>query len=272
MNDINTSTQFKTEGQPAFPVATPESENSAASSTETTSTDSTPSSEGDTKTGVDKKTDGDGEGKNFADHPRWREREQDWTKRFNEQETRHTQELEKIRKDLEAKFTPKETPKDSIDTEQAPSWFGGDENQWKEFKKWNDGLMSQAETRGAEKAMRGIEEKTQAEQKAIEQATEFFNQEVTMLETDKTINPNGDKVDRNKLLKFVLDNDLVDSKGRWNYKAGYLMMKNANPAKSADTKEKKQIAGASLDDKKAEDKATNFTTSNDFNKPGARPW
>jgi len=269
MNDIeNTGVQFKQEGQNPFAVETPGNENPSDSPTEINDTLPTPSSEGEQKPDDKKPVEGEG---NFNDHPRWKERETDWTKRFNDQEARHTAELEKIRQDLEAKFATKETP--PAGAEQVPSWFGGDEDQWKEFQSWNNSLLSEAEKRGVEKAMKGIEEKTIAEQNAIKEATDYFEAEVTALESDKTVNPQGEKVDRNKLLKFVLDNDMVDSKGRWNYKAGFLAMRGAssNPSKP-NNGERRTIAGATIDDKKSEERSSGVTTSDDFNKPGARPW
>ena len=70
-----------------------------------------------------------------------------------------------------------------------------------------------------------------------------------------------------------MDNDLVDSKGRWNYKAGFLMMKGSSTTSKNNTiDEKKKIAGATVTGDKTETKPPQYTTSDDFKKPGARPW
>ena len=266
MNE-NTMTQFKTEGSPAFPVENTENANSTASSTvdKTNETNQTGSSDQDKKTDADK-TGGED---NFADHPRWKERESDWTKRFNEQEERHTGELTKIREDIEQRFSTK--PADA--PAEVPSWFGGDEKQWQEFQSWNHALVSKAKDEARTEALKEVETKGAAKQKAIEDATTYFTETVAVIETDKAINPDGTKVDRNKLLKFVLDNDLVDSKGRWNYRAGFQMMKAGVTSTKADaTNDRKQIAGATTSENRAETKPPAYMTSTDFTKPGARPW
>lgn len=255
-------TEFRTEGQPAFPVENKENDNSSESSTEKTDGDQTQSDAGDQNADVKKDDTKD----NLADHPRWQEREKDWTKRFNDQETRHTQEIEQIRKDIESKFEKK---RENLAESDVPEWFGGDAKAWEQYKSHEESRLNQAE----ERALKRLEEKADKEQKAISDATAYFNESITSIESDKTINPEGKKVDRNKLLKFVLDNELVDTKGRWNYKAGFLMMKgNVSSAKTDSIDEKKKIASASTTDNRAEVKPGEFMTSDDFKKPGARPW
>src|SRR3990167_7450844 len=228
-----------------------EKENSADSSTEETDTNSTDSSDQDKKQ-TEKK-----EGENFADHPRWKERENDWTKRFNDQETRHTQEIETIRKDIETRFEKK---REDLADADVPAWFGGDAEAWTQYKAHEDARLQEAEDR----AIKRLEEKAEKQQKAIDEATNYFNDEVKALESDKELNPEG-KVDRNKLLKFTIENDLVDSKGRWNYKAAFKLMKaGVTNAKNDSTEEKKKIAAATTSEKTAETKVSNVKTSADF--------
>ena len=96
----NNSTQFKTEGQPAFPVANEENGNSAASSAgEKTNADQTGSA--DQNNQQQQNQNGGEQNKGFADDPRWKEREADWDKRFNEQETRHVGEVQKFREGVD---------------------------------------------------------------------------------------------------------------------------------------------------------------------------
>ena len=260
-------TQSTSDEKPVFPLdADKEKENFANSSKEKTDTNSTDSSNQDKKKTEDKKGGED----NFADHPRWKERETDWTKRFNEQETRHVDEIAKLRQEIDEKYGKKNTGSESV---QVPAWFGGDEDAWKEYlgflEKQNEGILTKAE----ERALNRITAKQTEEQKAIDVATTYFNESVATIESDKTINPDGTKVDRNKLLKFTLDNDLVDSKGRWNYRAAFQLMKaGVTSTKNNSTDEKKKIAAATTSENRAEEKKAGFTTSADFAKPGARPW
>jgi len=250
-----------------FPLdADKEKDNSSDSSKDKTDTNSSGSSDQDKKEDGNKK-----ESDNFADHPRWKEREDDWTKRFNEQETRHVDELAKLREDIDTKIAGVKT--DKTESIAVPAWFGGDEDAWNEYlgflEKQNEGILTKAE----ERALSRITAKQTEEQKAIDVATTYFNESVTAIESDRTINPDGTKVDRNKLLKFTLDNDLVDSKGRWNYRASFQLMKaGATSAKNDSTDEKKKIAAATTSENRAEEKKAGFTTSADFAKPGARPW
>uniref|UniRef100_A0A6H1ZQI6 Uncharacterized protein n=1 Tax=viral metagenome TaxID=1070528 RepID=A0A6H1ZQI6_9ZZZZ len=262
-------TQMNVEGQSAFPTDIKENDNSTESSTvqdqKETNADQTGSSD-QNKNQTENK---DGGAENLTDHPRWKERESDWTKRFNDQEERHTAELAKFREDIDKRFdsTKSATPV------EVPSWFGGDDDQWLEFQSWNQSLVGKAKDEARAEALNEIETKSAAKQKAIDDATTYFQEQVTALETDKTISPDGVKVDRNKLLKFVLDNDLVDSKGRWNYRAGFQMMKSGVTSVKADaTKDRKQIAGATTSENRAETKQSAYATSTDFNKAGNRPW
>ena len=256
-------TEFRKEGEPAFQTDKEKDNSGDSSPEEETDTDQTLSSEED-KNQTDKNKD-DGEKKDLDDHPRWREREADWKRRFNKQEERQTEEIAKLREEFEDKIG-KVKPKES---EKLPSWFGGDEMAWEEYQRDLDERIGKAK----EGAVKEITAKSEAEQKAIDEATTYFRDEVATIESDKDLNPGGQKVDRNKLLKFVLDNDLVDSKGRWNYKAGYKLMKaGMTSVKDKGIDEKKKIAGATTDEHHAEDKPKAFKTSEDFKNPQERPW
>ena len=236
-----------------------ENDNSSESSPEEITTDPNQSQEGQ-NSGADNKG-----GKGFADDPRWQERENDWKTRFNDQETRHTTELQRLREDFDVRLEKigQAAPKNPT---KIPAWFNGDEDQWAQFNEYNKSLVDQARS----EALKEIESRSAADQKSIDDATKYFVESITSIESDKTLNPQNEKIDRNKLLKFVLDNDLVDSKGRWNYKAGYMMMKG-NPTKP-NTQDRKKLAGATTSDNQGEEKPSEFATSEDFKKPGARPW
>lgn len=274
------ATQFKTEGQPAFPVTDTENANSAASSTgEQTNTEQT-QSQGGEQTQAQSKDGGAGQQEDggLLDHPRWKEREADWTKRFNDQEARHVEELQKLREEITAKIGGNTQGKEAqaaatITPGQVPSWFGGDEQQWAEFQQWNNGLLSQAKAEARSEALDEIKSKSEAEQKAIDEATTYMNTEITAIESDKELNPKGEKIDRNKLFKIAHDFKLVDTEGRWNWRAAYLISKNQfTSSKNASTEERKAIANATISDNRGETKPAPYATSADFSKPGARPW
>lgn len=277
-----TSTEFPREGRPAFPVEDKGTDKPAESLPAKTDTTQTPSPEGEqTPADPNKGQDGGdkgGEDKNrgFADDPRWQERETDWKNRFNDQEKRHVEEMTKLREEitkLTSAVAPKGEEKTVIDAGEVPPWFNGDEDQWKQFMEYNRSLIAKEAQGLIETREKSITEKQQAETKAVEDATKYFNSEVAALEADKTLNPKGEKIDRNKLLKTALDNDLVDSQGRWNYKAAYrLLQQNGAQATTTNTKDRKDLAGATIGTDKADAKTPNVTSSEEFSKPGGRPW
>lgn len=284
-------TQFNTEGAPAFPVENTESSNSAESSPgEQTGNEQTQSNEGEQTQSTpqaneegQKDANAKGGDHGFADHPAWTEREESWKSRFNDQETRHTEELTKLQQTMPEQISKsiEEALKkagvgqsnDSNTPVDIPGWFGGDEDQWKSFSNDLDTRIGRVKQEAKEEALGEINSKSESEQAAIKEATDYLNTEILALETDRTINPHGEKVERNKLLKYTMDNDLVDSKGRWNYKAAYQLMKagvSQSATKSND--DRKKLAGATTNDTKVEAKPQPYLTSEDFDKPGNRPW
>lgn len=282
MPDVNFA-EFKTEGDLAFPVENKEKENSSDSQPvedkKETDGQQTQSQEGDSNSGVKKDETVD----NFANHPRWKERENDWTERFNQQEKRHLEEITKLRTEFESKYAPKvtedtNTTDDTKTNSEIPEWFGGDDNQWKQFTDFvKKDLLSQLKQEGVPEILKELDSRQQQTKEAEKKATEFLNTEVQFIETDKTLNPQGLKVDRNKLFKTVLDNKLIDPEtGNWNYRLGWKILQAESLSSSKTTNsgldEKKKLASASVGNNRGEERTENYMTASDFEKPGARPW
>jgi hypothetical protein len=272
MENENSKTWFKPEGEPISPEADMENDNSTDLSTvdesqeKETTTEATPQSEEDkTQTEENANSDG-GDDKNaklddFAKHPAWQKREDKWKDRFNEQELKHSDEIAKIREEMQEGFKQaKETPVD------VPNWFGGDEDQWEQFQEWNKGLIDKAK----EDAKNEVLAKSQEDQQRIDEATEYMNEQIAEIESET-----GEKVDKNKLLKFTLENELVDTKGRWNYRVAHKLMKVDSLKKNDNSKsieEKKKIAGATTSKSRPETEKPNFMTNEDFENQANRPW
>ena len=231
-----------------------ENENSSSSQDEENEADDAGASDQQDKKGDD--TDKD---KPFHEHPRWKQRETEWEKRFNEQETRHQDDLKAIREEFGT------ARKDNAEQVKIPSWFGGTQEQWDAYRADRDAEIKIAEDRAYER----VNAVKSAQDKAVAEATSYMRSEMSAIESDKTLNPNGAKIDPNKLLKIVTDNDLVDSNGRWNYRAGFRMMQ-ASDNSLARTGERKTVAGATNSEAKGESKPSPYKTSNDFKKN--RPW
>jgi hypothetical protein len=224
-----------------------EKDTSTESATEQSQTEETPSSEGDTTAATSTEQDGgntqDVTNKPFHEDPKI----QDYINR--QLEKRLAEESSKLESNLADKFSPKE------ETTTIPVWFGGDEAQWKAYQADQARIVEEAK----ERAIREIETRTQAEQAKVKEAQDWFEQSVSELEST------GAKVDRNKLLKFVADNELVDSKGRWNYKAGYQFMAAQEQLKAKpDLTDKKRLAASTTSNNKAEDKPKDYKTPDDF--------
>ncbi len=248
------------EGDITFPEGT-EEETSSDSPAENNGEDGNPSLEGEDENTPDENPDN----KPFDQHPRWQQREKEWTERFNKQEQRHQDDIAELRKEFG------QARKDNAEATEIPSWFGGTQDQWNEYRAFNDKQIKVAEDRALER----LSKAKVAEDDAVTKATEYMQSEITLIQGDKILNPEGKKVDPNKLLKTVIDNDLVDSQGRWNYKAGWRLMQQGQPAASASSQDdkdvRKQIAGATTSKtSKGEPQPKTFKTMDDFK--NNRPW
>lgn len=259
MNEDNHAAAFRHEGDPVVTESTEEETPAAPQAEEANQGGDNPPPEGDNTQGDDDKVP-------FHKHPRWTEREEEWTKRFNEQEARHQEDLKSIREEFG------EARKENRENTEIPSWFGGTQEQWAAYRKDRDQELKQAEERAIERLSKARDESTQAETKAVEEATAYLNSEVAAIEADKALNPTGAKIDKEALLKVVLENELIDSKGRWNYRAGMKILSGQpKPApKAPDTREKKEIASATGGTDRGETKPPQVATSETFKKE--RPW
>lgn len=249
--------QISHEGDPAFGTDTGD-QTSTDSPTGNNDTDNGQSPDG--QQGANNQGDPDKDTP-FHEHPRWKQREEEWETRFNDQETRHQEDMKKIREEFSG------ARQDNANNTQIPAWFGGNQAAWDAYRKDRDAELQAAE----ERAIKRVSEARDQQDKAVKEATEYMQSELAAIEKDKDLNPTGAKINPEKLLKFVLDNDLVDSKGRWNYRAGFKLMQGAaKPAPKPQGAERKPIAEATTSETKPETKPAPYKTSADFKK--SRPW
>lgn len=199
----------------------------------------------------------------FHEHPRWKEREESWQKRFNEMEQRHQEMLAKL---LQNKT--EEQPKKV----EIPVWFVGGEEEWNDYKQSQEAIEARAVERAYKKIQEEREKEMQAkaqEEKMIKEANEYFQKNVEELKKDPQLNPTGEDLDANKLLKYTMDNYFLDEKGRWDYKKAYKYMK-LEEGSVKNNANRKTVAGATTSDNKGENKDREYRTSEDFKK--YRPW
>lgn len=245
------TTEMRKEGDLAFP--TPETETPEESSPETNEADKTEVVEQD----------------NTTDEPKEKEEEPEPKEKIvplhkDERFREVLEENKKMKEQLEdlSEFKSKVEPfikeKETI---EIPSWFGGDENSYKAYLADRDKELNQAE----ERAFKRFNEQKSTESKMISEANQYLDDQVREIEETE-----GNKIDRNKLLKIVMDKELIDSKGRWNYKAGYEFLKLMEKPKETNLDEKKKLAASTTSDTKPEEKPRDFKTQEDFKLD--RPW
>jgi hypothetical protein len=249
-----TAEGFAREGAPAFPVAETTGETTPADShsEDENQGGDTPAAPGENKEPEDNTP--------FHQHPRWLEREREWTERFNSQESRHQADIAGIRQEFGT------ARKDNAEATQIPAWFGGDQAQWDAYRADRDAELKVAE----EAAYQRLKSDQTSSQDEVRKATEWLQTEVGAIESDKELNPSGAAIDREKLFKVAFDNQLVDTQGRWNYRAAYRLMVATAPPAPKPNASKKQDAAATTSESKGETPPAAFKTSADFKKK--RPW
>jgi len=264
MNE-ETAAVFQREGEITFPTENTADETAADSQSEGENKN------GDTQSAEGEKTNTQTEKEvPFHEHPRWKAREDEWNNRFNSQEQRHQDDLKAIREEFGS------ARKENAEQTKIPAWFGGTQDQWNAYRADRDAELKAIEDRAIERAEKNFEAKAGAGDKAVKEATDWMNTEVAAIEADTTLNPTGAKIDREKLLKTVVENELIDSKGRWNYRAGMKILNGttapAAPVKKDEkTEEKKKVAAATTTGGQGgEKKEDAIATSDTFKKN--RPW
>lgn len=263
MTENESTTEFATqEGDQTLEVGDTEDTTSTDSSTENNEAEETHSPEGEQGANTQDDSETNNENLPFHEHPRWKQRETEWETRFNEQERRHQEDMRTLREEFSG------ARKDNAAQTEIPSWFGGTQEQWDAYRADRDKEITAAE----ERAVKRIEQQREQQNKAVQEATDYMRTELAAIEKDKTLNPTAAKIDPKKLLQIVLDNDLVDSQGRWNYRAG-MRIYNATvkpaPAKP-NTGAKKIVAGATTSENRGEKTTPAVKTSADFKKE--KPW
>lgn len=153
-------------------------------------------------------------------------------------ESRTAKVREEVEESISSKFSPKEETK-------IPSWFGGGDDQWKEFESYLSTLTSQAKA----DALREIKTEQEAQEKRVKEATDWFNESVS--EIEKEYGTKLSESAKNKLLKQTSEAGFIDSQGRWNYKATFKYHK-ALEKPDTSLEDKRQTASLTVSEPKAE--------------------
>lgn len=165
----------------------------------------------------------------------------------------------KLREEFDAKYGKK--PDQDPSADEIPGWFGGDAKQWKDYQAHLANTAKDTEERAYQK----FKSERDAVDKAQKDANEWFESEIKAIETSAKTT-----IDRNKLLELVVKHELVDSKGRWNYKAAYEILKGATSTQDPNKDRKKLADSTTQDGGGGEPESKTYKTSEDFRKE--RPW
>lgn len=173
-------------------------------------------------------------------------------------------ELEQKSQTLEEKLNKLEQMKSDEPLKVPESFkrlFGDDEEVYKIWKSEQDEREKSLRADILKEIQQEKQKEIEVQQKEEAEWEEYFDAEISSLKED------GFDFDEQKLTKFVLDNEIIDSKGVYDLKKGLLKMMNqikTNPAR-------KQIADMTSGGTSTEPETKNYKTSKDFNGP-ARPW
>lgn len=238
------SADIRHEGQPAFP-SEPEKETPASSPEDIKPTETDPSAPGANKE-PDKQVP-------FHEHPRWKQREQEWNQR-----------LEDMQRDYEDKLNQKFAEVKPHEDPTIPNWFGGDKQQWQDFQTYLESMSDQKAAAKVEEYKKAQE----AETAKVKAANDYIEGEIDRLKAD------GKDFDRNELLKVVNDYRPVNEQGYWDFDKAYdilEMKRKANAPVQPDPAIRKQAGAIEKTSTKTDPGKKDYMTNEDFRR-GGRPW
>lgn len=250
---------FRTEGEPAFSTESTETveQTTADSLPETNEVEGNPSSEGENNIQMQPKN------LPFDKDPRIQDYVDRQVKKHLEGfQKQYATEMSEIKEKFGA------AREANAKQEEIPEWFGGDQKQWDLYRQHQDSILKQAE----ERAYKRLQSEKEEDNKRVQEANTFFQSELSEIESSKELNPNNLRIDPNRLLKTAEDFDLIDSKGRWNYKAAWKILQSqmAMENGSQSSRNRKVVAGATTSESRAEAAPAPYKTSADFKKK--KPW
>jgi hypothetical protein len=139
--------------------------------------------------------------------------------------------------------------------------FGDDEEVYRIWKSEQDEREKSLRADILREIQEGKQKEIESQWKEEEEWGQYFDAEIESLKED------GFTFDDERLKKFVLDNDITDSRGVYDLKKGLLKMMNATKSNPA----RKQIADMTGGGKSSEQEVKNYATDDDFRGPN-RPW
>ncbi len=171
-----------------------------------------------------------------------------------ELETKHQEEMAKLREEFDAKIPPKQ------ENSSIPEWFkhlyGENEVAWKAYSEHN-----QAEREQMKQEL--IQEQEANREKAQKEET-YWNGWVE--EGVKSLEALGLEFDRNALLKTMLENpkEVTNSLGNYDFNLGFKLYREQNPVQQVNSEARKKLADTTTKSSPSEKGSKDFMTSNEL--------
>lgn len=178
-------------------------------------------------------------------HKRWKQRE---AKLREEYET----EMERIKAELTSKSEPSAFARDL---------YGDDDERKKNLEDFKKQLVAEAK---AEALMAVKQEKLQYEN-AVKRSEAWIDSQLEALTAE------GKSYDKNKLLKIVSDNQLLDAEGNWNIRAAHKIYEAENRPDTEKSHARKQLADTTTARSKGDTSKKSKLSWEQMRKAGTHP-
>ena len=140
--------------------------------------------------------------------------------RRNRELLRQNEELLAFKEEQERKAQQAVTPAASTD-QAVPAWFGGDKAAWDAYQ----AHQASERQRVKEELIREQEAPKLAEQRAVEEANDFIDDQYAALEESGRIKT---PEQRQELAKFLIENPVMDQDGNYDLEKGLNLMERIN--------------------------------------------
>lgn len=191
----------------------------------------------------------------FHQHPRWKAREQEWQEKFETMKRTYDEELGNVKKSIDS-FKPQAA-------EAIPEWYkyyyGEDPKGYELYKQFHNGEKERIK----QEALEEIRKEESKEQENTKKWNSWIEDQLKSLEDQ------GNKFERNKLLKQMEDYPIYGKDGLYDFKKSYELYQKFNSTPDNSKSEaRKDVASDVTSDKKGEPKQRDYVTAKEVRRGG----
>lgn len=184
----------------------------------------------------------------FHQHPRWKAREQEWQEKFETMKRTYDEELGKVKQSIDS-FKPQTA-------EAIPEWYkyyyGEDAKGYELYKQFHNSEKERIK----QEALEEIRKAELQEQETTQKWNNWIEDQI------KSLEDNGKKFDRNKLLKQMEDYPIYGKDGLYDFNKSYELYEKFNPSNDSSKSEaRKEIANNTTSGSKGEPKQRDYVTA-----------